>query len=94
MQESTRITDIPLAAGGSHDDPGPRQLAWAVALRLLLAPGFTSIPVFADGNEAPHWAYQPPRQEALPEGRHPIDHYVRLRLRQQGESPLGRFGGE
>ncbi len=87
MQESTRITDIPLAAGGSHDDPGPRQLAWAVALRLLLAPGFTSIPVFADGNEAPHWAYQPPRQEALPEGRHPIDHYVRLRLRQEGLTP-------
>ena len=37
-----------------------------------------------------HWAFQPPRKKATPEDAHPIDHFVRLRLSEEGLKPAPR----
>ena len=56
-----------------------------VFLVFLLLP--LPFPLFAGEKKGPHWAFQPPRQEPVAGEINPIDHYVRLRLKQEGLNP-------
>lgn len=39
-----------------------------------------------------HWAFRPIRRPDVPQGEHPVDHFVRQRLRQEGIEPSSRAG--
>ena len=37
-----------------------------------------------------HWSFQPPRKQDVPENAHPVDHFVRHQLSEQGLKPAPR----
>ena len=45
--------------------------------------------VASGANYDAHWSFEPPAKAAVPEGRHPVDHFVGERLKAVGLTPAG-----
>ena len=87
MPDSPRGLNFPFAGRCSPCDQVIRKSPWLMVPALLLVLLFSCIPLLAEESKSGHWAYQLPRQEPLPGGVNPIDHYVRLRLQREGLPP-------
>ena len=52
--------------------------------------GDASLEAAADATSSEHWSFKPIRRPDVPEGRNPIDYFVRNRLRRDGLEPAPR----
>lgn len=55
-------------------------------IKLLLTSLLLSLPGPGEGRD--HWAFQPIVRTEVPEGKHPVDHFIDARLAKAGVAPL------